>query len=355
MTRPLVSAALLGVLALGVTACTSFESGKTMSSPIAPSVTGGSSAGTLVGTWDSQAGFALPSASTCTNFEWQISTQSSSAVAGTFAATCAGGVGISATASGSLNSTTAVALSISGVALIGGVPACTFTLNGLGTIANDDTLTIPYTGTTCLGPVHGTETLRRRTSSPPPPAPLPDPTPAPPPPGGGGAAADAIDLNQATIVNSPRDLASWPISTAITAIDIQARGVHVEFSRRDGPGRWPDVFPPGWGEPLQYTLGMALNIGGRWYASSVVEYWYGLDYSGGPPSQYATNWFYDPIRWAPMTYHQPAVGEMIGFFVVEGDTRNNLLGTTSPLRERSNVVLVPMPSDGGGYHTFGFR
>jgi hypothetical protein len=116
------------------------------------------------------------------------------------------------------------------------------------------------------------------------------------------------------------------------------------------------VYPAGWGEPLEYTLGMALNINGQWYASAVVEFWPGLPESGGPPSQYASNWFYDPIRWAPMTYHQPAPGELIGFFVCEGDCRNNPGGSTSPLRERSNVVLIPMPAnDGGGVQTYRFR
>ena len=166
---------------------------------------------------------------------------------------------------------------------------------------------------------------------------------------------DAIDLSQAVILNSPTDFASWPITTTITNVDIESSGISVQFSKRDGPGRWPDVTPPGWTGSLEYTLGMAENIGGRWYASAVDEFWYRLDRSGGPPSQYASNWFYDPIRWAPMTYHQPAVGELIGLFVCEGDCRNNTDGSLSPLRERSNVVLVAMPTDGGMSQAFRFR
>jgi hypothetical protein len=147
-------------------------------------------------------------------------------------------------------------------------------------------------------------------------------------------------------------LARWPITTAISSIDIQSRGVHVEFSKKNGPGRWPDFTPPGWDGPLQYTLGMVLNIGGQWYASAVVEFWNGLDYAGGPPSQYALNWFYDPARWAPMTGHQPAVGEQIGFFVCAGDCRNTTDGSRSPIKERSNVVIVTMPNDGGATFRF---
>jgi hypothetical protein len=151
----------------------------------------------------------------------------------------------------------------------------------------------------------------------------------------------------ATVLNSPADLANWPVTTTITELELRTTGVHVEFSKRDGPGRWPDVFPPGWDEPLQYTLGMCMNISARWYCSAVVQFWYGLDAAGGGPSGFAQNWFYDPIRWAPMSGHQPAQGETIGFFVCAGDCRNNTTGSGSPVKERSDVKLVPMPGPGG--------
>jgi len=153
------------------------------------------------------------------------------------------------------------------------------------------------------------------------------------------------------IRNSPA-FGNWPITTALRVVDIAANGIHVEFSKQYGAGRWPDWTPPGWNGPLQYSLGMALNIGGQWYASSPIEFWNGLDRAGGPPSKYALNWFYDPGRWAPMTYHQPAVGETIGFFVVAGDCRGRVDGSGSPVKERSNVVLVNMPTDSGGRFTF---
>ena len=60
-------------------------------------------------------------------------------------------------------------------------------------------------------------------------------------------------------------------------------GISVQFSKKDGPGRWPDVTPPGWTGPLQNTLGMCLYIGSRWSCSAVIEFWYGLDRSGGAP------------------------------------------------------------------------
>ena len=142
------------------------------------------------------------------------------------------------------------------------------------------------------------------------------------------------------------------ITTTITALRLGPTGITVEFSKKDGPGRWPDVVPPGFDGPIQYTIGMALNINGRWYASAPIQMWHGRDEGGGPPSEYALNWFYDPGRWAPMTYHQPAVGEQVGFFVMAGDGRNNTLGSVSPVKERSNVVLVAMPTNAGATYRF---
>jgi hypothetical protein len=92
-----------------------------------------------------------------------------------------------------------------------------------------------------------------------------------------------------------------------------------------------------------------LNINSRWYCSAVVEFWHGLDEAGGPANQVAQNWFYDPGRWAPMTGHQPAPGETVGFFVCAGDCRNNTKGDLSPVKERSNVVLIKYPGNTGAY------
>jgi hypothetical protein len=178
------------------------------------------------------------------------------------------------------------------------------------------------------------------------PSPAPGPgTPLPP-----SGASDT--LTNSIVLNSPFDLPNWPVTTTITSLTLAPDGVNVQFSKRDGPGRWPDVVPPGFSGPLEYTLGMCLNISGQWYCSAVIQFWNGLDKNGGPPDQYALNWFYDPIRWAPMTGHQPAVGETIGFFVCAGDCRNNHAGDVSPVKERSNVVLVPMPGSGGASFSF---
>ncbi len=198
-----------------------------------------------------------------------------------------------------------------------------------------------------------TETLRLASSSPAP-APPPPPAPAPPPPApappSAPAGGDPVDLHTVTITGgSARDVADWPITTTIRALDFNSGGVAVDFSKKDGPGRWPDVVPPGWSGGLQYTIWMIVSHDGRLYTAGGVEYWHGLERSGGPPSMYRANWYYSPAVWGPLANHQPAVGEQVGFFVTAGDQRAKDVRSVA---ERSNIVVVHFPSDAGGYFPF---
>jgi hypothetical protein len=159
---------------LGPTSTTgSTTTGATSNPPATPSI---------VGTWASTALPALPSPNTCGNFQYQITSQTATSIAGTFTGVCGGGLNISGTVSGQVNGT-AVTITASGNASMTGLPNCGFSLTGNGTIEdNGNTLRIPFTGTTCLGPVSGTEVLRRPQPSAPAPAPAPVPAPVPNPP-----------------------------------------------------------------------------------------------------------------------------------------------------------------------------
>jgi hypothetical protein len=177
------------------------------------------------------------------------------------------------------------------------------------------------------------------------PPPVPTvPTPSPNAP----AANDAFNLGSAIVHSSPPGVASWPVTTAISSISFRADGVSVEFSKKNGPGRWPDVVPPGWDGPLQYTLWIAMNINGQWHTCGPIEYWYGLGASGGDVTrnnQIAANWTY----YCGAMARQPAPGEQVGFFVTAGDQRLKDVAIT---HERSNVVVVPFPAFAGQTFTF---
>ena len=161
-----------------------------------------------------------------------------------------------------------------------------------------------------------------------------------------------IDLSTTVVLNSPSDVASWPETARITTFDMNLDGVFVDFTKRDGAGSWPDVPFGAPGDSLEYTLWIVLDINGTWYTSGCIQYWRGLDRNGGPPSGYAMNWYYDAIRWAPMTGHQPAVGELVGFFVTAGNARNVTDHSGSTVFERSNVITIPFPADPGAVFTY---
>ncbi len=160
----------------------------------------------------------------------------------------------------------------------------------------------------------------------------------------------------AIIMSSPPSLMSWDVTATITSVEFTDDAFLVDFDRRDPPdgNRWPDLeFAPGSDETLQYTLGMCLNIGGQWYCSAVVQFWYGRELTAStPPSYVAQNWFYDPARWGPMFGHQPADGETVGLFVGSGNLRGRTSDDCPQICERSNVQMVTWQNEGDTLYTF---
>jgi len=152
----------------------------TTPAPTAPSIptipTIPAPSGSLGGIWVSE-GVTVPAPGSCNNFQWQVTSATSTSLAGTFSATCGGNITVTGNASGRLEGTS-VPLAVAGTATYAGAISCDFSLTGTGTIVNNNTITIPYSGTTCLGPVSGTQTLSRPSSA----TPEPEPAPAPPPP-----------------------------------------------------------------------------------------------------------------------------------------------------------------------------
>ncbi|MEO8678130.1 MAG: hypothetical protein ABI665_03735, partial [Vicinamibacterales bacterium] len=166
-------------------------------------------------------------------------------------------------------------------------------------------------------------------------------------------AQDQIDISQANIQRSAPDVATWPITTAITRLDLGASDCNVEFSMKEV---WPNVPIPGWGGgSIAYTLWMVRIVNGQTHAGGGIEFWNGTTGTPtriggcGPAASYIANWFYD-ASWGPLhTAGELTPGETVGFFVTAGDARAKDVRTVTA---RSSVVSVRWPGGSGGSFTF---
>ena len=115
----------------------------------------------LVGTWTS-ATSSGSSSSSCSNFEWRVNNQTGTMISGVFFARCQGNLTASGSAWGELNgaNTTTLPVRVTAGATGPGVTACEVALTGTASFYGD-MIRIPYSGTTCLGSVSGTEVLQR--------------------------------------------------------------------------------------------------------------------------------------------------------------------------------------------------
>jgi hypothetical protein len=152
MKKHLVSCICALTLGLASTACIDFDHTSSLTSPTSPI-----GANALLGVWTSAT--VVPSPSSCTNFQWHVTEQTSNSAKGTFSAICAGGLNVSGTAQGTLSGTT-INWSGTGTATAVDLPSCAVSLSGTAELGTDS-IRIPYSGTTCLGAVSGVEILRR--------------------------------------------------------------------------------------------------------------------------------------------------------------------------------------------------
>ena len=142
---------VLSIAAASAAGCIGFDR---QSGVTAPSATGVSA---LMGTWTSAT--IIPSPSACSNFKWNASEQTATAAKGTFSATCAGDLNFTGAAEGTLNGAV-INWKATGNATGPSITACAISLTGTAELGTSS-IRIPYSGTTCLGAVSGTETLRR--------------------------------------------------------------------------------------------------------------------------------------------------------------------------------------------------
>jgi hypothetical protein len=144
---------LLGLCLLAATAsaaCFGYERTSTLG-PSATGITG------LLGNWASSN--LVSSASTCTDFKWNVTQQTGNTASGTFSATCSGDLKVAGTANGTLSGS-AITWNAQGTATVPGLTSCPITLAGTAELGVDS-IRVPYSGDTCLGKVSGVEVLRK--------------------------------------------------------------------------------------------------------------------------------------------------------------------------------------------------
>src|SRR5882672_5178196 len=108
------------------------SSANTSASSSSSTTTAASTSGAAAaGTWASPTIAGLPNISTCTNLQWQISSQSATSVAGNVSAVCGGVVTVSANLSGRMSGSDVVNLEANGQAVGLGI-TCPFSLTGVG-------------------------------------------------------------------------------------------------------------------------------------------------------------------------------------------------------------------------------
>lgn len=111
---------------------------------------------TYGGAWSSLAASALPK--TCTDFSWKVTDWTTTSASGTWTARCLSAIPVTGTASGALVDGE-VRWTATGTGTAEGV-SCPVALSGTATLDNAQ-IKIPYSGSTCLGTVSGTELLRK--------------------------------------------------------------------------------------------------------------------------------------------------------------------------------------------------
>jgi hypothetical protein len=152
MMKNRIQIVVIALAASVVMGCTAFER---RSSATGPSEAGNNS---LLGSWTSSN--LIPSPSTCTDFKWNVTEQTTTAAKGSFSASCAGDLKFTGAAEGTLASPTSISWRANGNATGPGLTSCVIVLTGTATMGTDS-ITVPYQGDTCLGKVSGVETLKK--------------------------------------------------------------------------------------------------------------------------------------------------------------------------------------------------
>jgi len=150
----LLRTALIITVAVSSTACVDMFK-NIFSSPTEPSKTG--DVRSYLGTW---AGPAItPVAQSCGGIQWKVTSQTGGQASGEFSATCADDVKLAGTMTAT-HGETSIPWAATGTATKG-TATCSFSMTGTGTFQGTSNILVNYAGTSCNGPVSGSETIKR--------------------------------------------------------------------------------------------------------------------------------------------------------------------------------------------------
>jgi hypothetical protein len=146
--------ALIVTLAVSSTACGQLFK-NIFSSPTEPSATG--DVRSYLGTWAGPT--VAPVAQSCGSLQWKVTSQTGGQASGDFSAACADEVSLVGTMTAT-HGDTSIPWAAAGTATKGTV-TCPFSMTGTGTFQGTSNILVNYAGTSCNGPVSGTETIKR--------------------------------------------------------------------------------------------------------------------------------------------------------------------------------------------------
>jgi hypothetical protein len=111
-----------------------------------------------LGTWTGTS-TAAPVAQSCGGLSWKITSQTGGQASGEFSATCADGVTLTGTMTAT-HGETSIPWAATGTATKG-TATCPFSMTGTGTFQGTSNILLNYAGTSCNGPVSGSDTIKR--------------------------------------------------------------------------------------------------------------------------------------------------------------------------------------------------
>jgi len=142
-------------VAMAATSCVGYSNKSTMTGPDSTAAVAA-----MMGNWASAGASVIPSPSTCVDFKWNPTEQTPNSAKGSFSASCAGDLKVSGTATGTLSGNV-ISWAANANSALPGKPTCAVLLAGTAELGVES-IRIPYSGTTCLGPVSGVEILNKK-------------------------------------------------------------------------------------------------------------------------------------------------------------------------------------------------